>query len=222
MAGIWSFLILCFGPVSMGMTLKNMDKRHRDFMLTCVSDMFDSGFSVTFNGEYNEKYGGTFDGLTRKLEIISSVEPFFEMFLHEYCHFLQWKDSPSGWVKTAMVIGDFFGRLEQSKAWTPMGAKKARESAGKVLEMEIDCETRVLDLIKTNKLDISIINYKKSSNVYFWMHGCMLIKERWMRKPIHNDPVLLSCVDSVFRTPEQYLTLEGFPENSRKLFLGYF
>ena len=101
------------------------------------------------------------------MSLATKHNEWFEVFIHEYCHFLQELDKTYEPVKP---------NSDDESAWCSYDSwlKGDIELEPKILakyttiirNCEIDCEKRTIELIKRNKLEIDTFRYTQEANVY--------------------------------------------------------
>jgi hypothetical protein len=140
---------------------------------------------------------GYFSDGDKELRVARKHTLWFEVLIHEYCHFLQWTERSPVYRKSdkynAIIDNWFNGKQYQSRV-----VDKAFDV---VREMERDCEMRSIKLIKKHSLPVNVDRYSRMANCYIYVHYFM----REYRKfwPFENDlmrsPSVLSQMPSNFR-----------------------
>ena len=92
--------------------------------------------------------------------MMNDVEEFLEIFVHEYCHFLQWCELSSIYKKAN-------SSLIQFDSWLcGEDVKFSIADIRNIQSSELDCDFRAIQLIKEYGLNIDIDHYIKRSNSY--------------------------------------------------------
>jgi hypothetical protein len=107
--------------------------------------------------------------------------------MHEFCHFLQWKDGfwndvhkeSEGWD-----VVDKYIRYTRKKIQKE-DVKKAREA---VLLLEYDAEIRTLDLARCLSIDIDSENYIRDANNYILQIKWAIETKSW-KFPAHHEDI---------------------------------
>lgn len=110
---------------------------------------------------------------------------FFNYFIHEYCHFKQWQEQTDIWKK---------GIQSQAAFNDYMDFYSDEFDLDKLLDiqlLEIDCEKRVLQEIKTNKLPVKVNEYIKESNSYIYSYNVMYEQRNFNDHVDYKSPDLL-------------------------------
>lgn len=118
-------------------------------------------------------------------------ESWFEIFVHEYCHFLQHLDN----------------KFTNSSYWDDMDAwllgKKKRLSRKRldrcfrvVMNCELDCEKRAVKLIKRYNLPINVKTYTKKANVYILFYTMVRKYRKWYKRLPTAIPELYNMMPS--------------------------
>lgn len=126
---------------------------------------------------------GYFDERKKVLAVACKKPIFewFETFVHEYCHFEQWKEQATAWTDSTMcdgsealdlVMNDFYhGKtLDKDFLWYYLGV---------AANLEKDCELRVIEKIKKHDLPIDIKKYSKDANSYIVFYYAMFELRAW-------------------------------------------
>jgi hypothetical protein len=142
----------------------------------------------------NTHCAGYFDGETLAVATKNSLAE--EVFVHEYCHFLQYKEKHPLW----MVIqeNDIFTCLDKKhfgiKDW---------EIVYNTIALERDCEHKALKLSKKYKL-FDNAAYAKKANAYLYYYQHVFLRREWMDSSnIYSKKIL----DNM---PEKLLPLSAF------------
>ncbi len=150
-----------------------------EFVGNAIKEMVDDNVSVHFiKRKYNSRYAYDFftcgdKGDKPELAINYFCEDFnywFPTFIHEFCHYKQWKENPEKWVKMSDCydkFGDFMvGKLPS------LSTKYLRQ----IQRTELDADKRALKIIKKYGYDdiIDVDKYIKQSNLYIYTYNYMV------------------------------------------------
>jgi hypothetical protein len=121
---------------------------------------------------------GYFSDAEKKLfcRIDDKEEFWFEIFLHEYCHFLQHRDAK---YPNSMHWQDLDDWLLKKKNFPQKRVQKCVEV---VRACELDCERRVIKLVKKFNLPVSIPEYTQRANVYILFYTLVGKHRRWYNR----------------------------------------
>lgn len=113
-----------------------------------------------------------------------------EIFIHEYCHFLQQLDQDGGievayvpvsadetnvmWAQIAEVTW-----LNRLGAWFTGGPGSPLLALRKTRAMEVDCDRRAIELIRKHRLPIDLVRYAQQANAYHLFYTVMETTRRW-------------------------------------------
>ena len=154
---------------------------------------------------------GYFDDTVPVLACAMKNEQAYEVLVHEYCHFTQWRDQCKPWVmavkhKAFEGLWDFLGGAE---------VKNINRLLSLCRDVEEDNERRAVALIKKMQLDIDIDYYIKKANAYIHFYNWMKTSRRWCRP--YNTPYtnkrLLDAMPTTFS--ESYTVL---PAHIKQIF----
>jgi hypothetical protein len=152
-----------------------MDAIIASYTSKALIDILDSGFQIKLI--HSSIDGGLVDD-TKKLLAVNTkgnIESWFSIFVHEYCHFLQWKEKKF----TGKKWDDTFGRLY---AW--INGKEEILKKERVLlsrrakRVELDCERRTVAEIRKHKLPIDVDRYIQKANAYIFSYGFLAEGEK--------------------------------------------
>jgi hypothetical protein len=137
------------------------------------------GKIILLKGEYcggSDRCYGMFEFNVRDNPILrvavgnKSQEKWFGILIHEYCHFLQWKESSQIWKD--------FEETDVNIDLIIKSPKKYKKEILLLLRLEADCERRVVKLIKQyNLFDES--EYIKEANAVLYKYGFLYTNGFW-------------------------------------------
>jgi hypothetical protein len=113
------------------------------------------------------------------------------ILLHECCHAAQWSENSELW-KNMMYKGrdivDYFDEYINGKVFdvNEYGENFIEKITKSIKDVEFDCEKRVVELIKENKIDIDLDVYIKKANAYVWYYDYAFENKIWY--PNNNAP----------------------------------
>jgi len=137
--------------------------------------------------ENNVRVNGYFCSDSKVLRVASN-KPFkkwFPIFVHEFCHFLQWKENCKIW-RDSFSDGNL-GYLDASDAvfkWIDgerMSSKKIDKCIVLARNVELDCERRVCKLIKEFNLPLNLDEYAQQANTYVYLYNWLKYSRRWYK-----------------------------------------
>lgn len=134
------------------------------------------------------------------------------IFIHEYCHFLQWKEQSKIWIN--------FQKIDKGcilDKWISGKIELSTESIKKVCnasrDIELDCEKRSVEIIKRFDLEFNIDEYIQKSNSYILYFNLIPNKRCWFTKesPTNikkiTDIMSTKFLKNYNRTPKKYTQL---------------
>ncbi len=168
-----------------------------DFIVKIVKDLLANNFSVFLHRTDNiDGYGGWLraDEEEKSLTVALDHAMGFEILLHEYCHFKQFKENIELWNKSLELYDLLFDWCLNPKK--RVSKQRLEESMRSIIEIEHDCEKRVLKLLLLNPIEgVSIKQYTKAANAYLWSYQIMRKIRKKSKSPIYTDQVIsnMSC-----------------------------
>lgn len=169
-----------------------------------VRELLDYEFSILLHNEEQlaDACGGWCwiddDENKREFAIAMKHHMSFEIILHEYCHFLQWRDDRKLWNRSMATYDVLFDWISYPSLVASPFIKDCKitteqldQSLHDILEIEHDCERRVLKMVKNCPIeDFDTDKYIRASNAYLWSYH--LNRELRMRPktPIYSQELL--------------------------------
>jgi hypothetical protein len=166
-----------------------------------VRELLDHGFSVLLHNKDNiDGYGGWFGSEKGEEEFVVALKhPMgFEILIHEYCHFLQWKYDRRLWDKSLLTYDILFDWINYPRFQYGINLKdyevsqaELDQSLHDILEIEHDCEKRALKLLKNCPIeDFDIEKYIRAANAYLWSYHINRELRTRPKNPIYSERVL--------------------------------
>jgi hypothetical protein len=166
-----------------------------------VRELLDHGFSVLLHNKDNiDGYGGWFGAEKGEEEFVVALKhPMgFEILIHEYCHFLQWKYDRRMWDKSLLTYDILFDWINYPRFQYGINLKdyevsqaELDQSLHDILEIEHDCEKRALKLLKNCPIeDFDIEKYVRAANAYLWSYHINRELRIRPKNPIYSERVL--------------------------------
>lgn len=178
-----------------------MDKKFSNLIGHCVYDLIDHGVHVDFQAAANVTSGdlacsGFFDDsvplLTMATRQVSN--DWRLLFLHEYCHFTQWKEGKLSVLDDIENLDDWYGEDCSYDYETAEHLTRVYQ------EIELDCEKRVIDILRRRKIRIDKKKYITSANAYIWLYQIALERKQWIEAGAYTRPKIASYC------PETWIT----------------
>jgi len=137
-----------------------------EFLGTAISHMIEHGKSVKLIHRKSVKCDGVATGgfcNENGITMATKQDSWFQLFVHEYCHFLQ-------------EIDDDYTENDDDDAWNnydhwllgkcELKPEQIKRATKLIRDCEIDCEKRAVELIKKYNLPIDVERYTQEANVY--------------------------------------------------------
>jgi len=171
------------------------------FMMKCVRELLNNGFSVMLHKKDNlNGYGGWFGTDEGEEEFVVALNHHmgFEIFIHEYCHFLQWKTDRKFWDSSCEHYDTLFDWVENKEV--TVSEEDLQASLHTILSIEHDCEKRVLKLMELNPVeDFDKDKYIRAVNAYLWSYHINKELRQRPKNPIYSERVL-EHMPNIFHT----------------------
>ena len=122
------------------------------------------------------------DNIILACAINKPLHQWFMVYLHEYGHFMQWKDNSfyfdkkdKRYIKSDEIIDNWI----DGKNYPQDIIIKAIRF---IQKCELDCEKKVVKLIKKFNFPIDIGEYIQEANSYIHFYNYVLIRRKWIPK----------------------------------------
>lgn len=196
------------------------------FTTKVVKELLNHNFSVFLhNKESIDGYGGWFSTDKGEEEFVVAMKHHmgFEILIHEYCHFLQWKYDRQLWEKSNLTYDILFDWIsfpslkysEDIKDCTYTD-EQLDQSLHDILEIEHDCETRVLKLVANNPIEnFDTDKYQRAVNAYLWSYHLNRELRKRPIRPIYSERVLVGMPNTFNKNLDYYLDSTNLTNDMR-------
>jgi hypothetical protein len=195
-----------------------------DFTLKVVKHLLENKFSVLLhNKDQINGYGGWLETEEDNKELCVAMAHHmgFEILLHEYCHFLQYKTDRKFWDDSALYYDVLFDWAEDPNFVAD--DEILNKSLNTILRIEHDCEKRALKLIYLNPIeDFDVVKYRKAANAYLWSYHIMRKLRKRPKKPIYTEQVLSTAPDYFENSLDFYMNLKNLSKDFEESLLKEF
>lgn len=179
-----------------------------DFTLKIVRDLLNNDFSVFLHKtEKIDGYGGWLraDDEEKSLTVALEHPMGFEILLHEYCHFKQYQENRKLWNKSLETYDLLFDWCSNPKK--RVSKKRIEESMRSIIEIEHDCEKRVLKLLSLNHIEnVDTKKYARASNAYLWSYHIMKDMRKKSKSPVYTNGVIATMPTKLYDLEYYYDT----------------
>jgi hypothetical protein len=125
-------------------------------------------------------------------------EEWFGILLHEYCHFLQWRDESKFWEQ--------FADHDVTYSHIISKPQKHKISLISLMELEINCEKCVTNIIKKNKL-FDHKTYAQSANAILYKYAFLYKYSKWPDDNRKYKKVQDFCPTKILKSYKEYLEI---------------
>ncbi len=193
-----------------------MDKKTKDFISDCLIELISSNVSiklsntktVLFSENSNDYSSGFFCDNPKEFAVAvgKPQKEWFPIFIHEYNHFLQWKEQSKEWLNCDDVFFDHW--LSDNTVNT----RKVNKGIASLITLELDCEKRSVEMIKKFKLNIDTEHYIKCANSYVLFYNILKEKRQWYDKAPYTVDEIIDIMPNYWlndysKTPRLYKKL---------------
>lgn len=144
--------------------VRSETKKHRIKFLLVNEEFVDIGDGMPSSGY--------FDAGTRTLAVATgkALEEWLSILVHEYCHFLQWREKALVWKKTRIDSRDAIEIFEHYLVGRRVATDTLDQAIQALIQMELDCERRTTVFIRKRKLPIDVKKYIQKANAYLMFY----------------------------------------------------
>lgn len=121
------------------------------------------------------------------------------ILVHEYCHFLQWKDDIKVWKKFSDNCATFDDLM--------LNPKKYKNEIIDLIALELDCEKKAVRILKANQL-LDIEDYIKSANAILLKYAYLYHYNKWPNKFFKFQKVKKGCPDKLLKSASEYINTD--------------
>lgn len=187
----------------------------KEFISEVVNELLENKFSIFLHQKINvEECGGWFDCENKELLVALDNPMGFEILIHEFSHYLQWKNHKDWFLKHNGGVGILFGWLETTNYSEDILDLAWRDTVA----IELHCEEQSVWLIETKDLPVDLDKYKRAANAYLLFYQFVRSKRLWSKKSPYNNPKLLELMPTELYTIDYYLDPANVTDEMRDLF----
>lgn len=157
----------------------------QQFVRFVKAELHESGFRLFFGRGKSVNGGGwrasgVFDDRNKFIRVARKNRAWLGVLLHEYAHFLQWKEQPAHIYNADASAAALVARyLHDGK---PVAPGLLHKAFARVMTFERDADIRAMAIAKQWNLPIDFAAYKQESNLYIYAHHLMRDTGRWEPK----------------------------------------
>jgi hypothetical protein len=175
----------------------------------------ENDFSIFLHQEKNvNDCAGWFDSRKREFIVAMQGKGGFSTLIHEYSHFLQWRDRKKYYnrlLKSCDIVFSWIAGKFYKK-------DVVEEAIKYVIELEWDCEMGALELIKKYDLDVDIKKYIQSANAYIMFYHVIHNTRKWCKKSPYN-PEITRSMPECLQPLEYYQILDNIKDHQWEKYL---
>lgn len=127
-----------------------------------------------------------------------SEDKWFGILLHEYCHFLQWRDDVKTWSQ--------FCDNDVTYSQIILKPTKYKKELLLLMALELDCEKRAYNIIKNNKL-FDYEEYARNANAILYKYAFLYNFNKWPEDNKKYTKVSKFCANKLLKTSKDYLNI---------------
>lgn len=181
-----------------------------EFIGKCVSELLKDDFRIDLRQQNTlaGNVGGSFTSVGRSFAVAMKNPASFEIFVHEYSHYQQWKADSEKFDKALESCG-------KVQEWLcGANVKNIGKYFKDVIALEHDCELKAVKIIQDFSLAIDVIEYKKGANAYLFSH---LFSEKHRRKSLpYTNKMIVDCMPTEIMTLDFYFQKSNIPRAAIK------
>jgi hypothetical protein len=128
----------------------------------------------------------------------SEEEEWFGILLHEYCHFLQWRDDSKIWNN--------FCDHDVTYSEIILKPEKYKKELQALMELEINCEKRAVNIIKSNNL-FNHKEYVQCANAILYKYAFLHKYHKWPDNNKKYHRIKEHCPNKILKSYKEYLNI---------------
>lgn len=177
-----------------------------------INELIDDDYSVFIHNKKMVDYcGGWFDSNKREFVVAMKNRLGFEILIHEYSHYLQWKDRKRFYNKKLKSVEIVFNWIDGKFFKKSIIEEAIRE----VIELEWDCEVNAMKKIISYDLSVNLNEYAQAANAYLMFYQYILETRLWCKTSPYN-PKIMSMMPTSLQPLEYYQTSVNLTDKLRK------
>jgi hypothetical protein len=189
--------------------------KRNNFICKVCSELLDDNFSILIHQKKMVNFcGGWFDPDLKEFTVAMKNRMGFEILIHEYSHYLQWKNRKRFFNKGASACGIVFSWLD-GKFYKQ---ETIANAISDVITLEWDCEMGALELINKYSLDVDVSRYLKATNAYLMFYHIVHENRKWCKHSPYNPTITASMSDSL-QPLEYYQNPDNVKDHQREKYL---
>lgn len=179
--------------------------KDNNFVCKVINELIDDDYSVFIHNKKMVDYcGGWFDCNKREFVVAMKNRLGFETLIHEYSHYLQWKNKKRFYNKKLKSVEIVFNWIDGKF----FKKNIVEEAMGEVIELEWDCEIGAMDIIRKYDLKVDLGEYAQAANAYLMFYNFILETRLWCKEAPYNLKIM-----NLMPTALQPLEFYKIPEN---------
>jgi hypothetical protein len=125
-------------------------------------------------------------------------EEWFGVLLHEYCHFMQWRDNSKYW--------EGFCNYDVTYSQILLKPEKYKVALAALMELEINCERLAVKIIKNNNL-FDHKTYTQSANAILYKYAFLYNFNKWPEDSRTYKKVQDLAPNRILKSYKEYLDI---------------
>jgi hypothetical protein len=127
-----------------------------------------------------------------------SEDEWFGVLIHEYCHFIQWRDNSKYW--------DRFCDHDVTYSQILFNPEKYKLALKTLMELEINCEKLSTNIIKNNNL-FDDKRYAQSANAILYKYAMLYKYNKWPENDRKYKKIQEHCPTKILKSYKEYLNI---------------
>jgi hypothetical protein len=125
-------------------------------------------------------------------------DEWFGVLLHEYCHFIQWRDNSKYW--------DRFCNYDVTYSQILLKPEKYKVALAALMELEINCERLAVKIIKNNNL-FDHKTYTQSANAILYKYAFLYKFNKWPEDSRTYKKIQDLAPNRILKSYKEYLDI---------------
>lgn len=190
-----------------------------DFISSASEILKSDGFKIRLiNAKSKDGCAGWFDNRKKEFLICKKHRFVYDVFVHEFCHYKQWKYSPIFWAANSPGYEKFLDWAENGVEYKSSTVDKFLTNA---MTIELDCEVLASEMIRDLNLDIDPEMYCRRANAYIWSYHVYRACRKNVTETLYVDE-LLDLMPTEMKPLSYYFNLGNLGVEAGKILASRF
>lgn len=194
---------------------------YHSFLQAIVPELLTDDISVCLYKTDNlDGWGGWVSMEDGEKEFVIAIDhPLgFETSVHEYCHYLQYKNKNDLWVKFDKNYNLLLDWIDNDSL--NFSNSELENSLYSIISLEHDCELMTIEFANKNQMTtFKYDQYIKSANAYLWHYHINKLLRQRPKRPIYTEKIISAMDSQIIPDINYYLNINNLSKYQRDIML---